>query len=108
MTATFIHRGDAIDHIPLTDLPAGSVVAQGDLVAIAVQPIPAGHLGAIQVTGVFDFPCSVWGHIPIGTKVYWATYEKTVSFNGSDGPYIGKTVRDYNEGNGAIRVRLSQ
>lgn len=108
MTATFIHRGDAIDHIPDKDTLAGSVVVQGDLVAIAIHPIPAGHLGVIQIAGVFDLPCDIFGVVSAGTKAYWSRNQGRVSFSASDGPYIGKTVREYMQGDDAIRVRLSQ
>ena len=39
MTATFIQRGDSIDHVPEEDIAAGQIVVIGDLVGIAMLDI---------------------------------------------------------------------
>jgi predicted RecA/RadA family phage recombinase len=56
MTATYIHDGDIVDHIPANDLPCGAVVVLGALVGIAHRPIPAGALGSLALEGVWDLP----------------------------------------------------
>jgi len=56
MTATYIHDGDIVDHIPANDLPCGAVVVLGTLVGIAHRPIPAGALGSLALEGVWDLP----------------------------------------------------
>ncbi len=73
-TAQFIHDGDAIDHVPASDVAAGDVVVRGDLVAIAKLDIPAGTLGALAVTGVFDVAkASGDGGIATGQEVRFNT-----------------------------------
>jgi len=54
--ATFVHDGNTIDYTPATDVAAGDVVVQGELIGVAKVPIPADKLGALAVTGVFDLP----------------------------------------------------
>jgi predicted RecA/RadA family phage recombinase len=56
MTATYIHDGDIVDHLPATDLPLGAVVVLGALVGIAHRPIPAGALGSLALEGIWDLP----------------------------------------------------
>ena len=55
-TATFVHDGKSIDYTPGSDVAAGDVVVQGELVGVARTPIAASALGSLAVTGVFDFP----------------------------------------------------
>ena len=45
--ATFIQDGDAVDFQPATDVAAGEVVVQGDLVGVAKTPIATGTLGSL-------------------------------------------------------------
>jgi predicted RecA/RadA family phage recombinase len=91
-TAKFIHDGDSIDYTPATDVAAGDVVVQGDLVGIAKRDIPAGALGALAVTGVFDMPklANAGVTIAAGAKVYWAESPKVVMHDSGAGPYLGK------------------
>jgi len=44
-TATFIHDGNAIDYTPGSDVSAGDVVVQGELVGVTKRDIPANTLG---------------------------------------------------------------
>ncbi len=56
MPAIYIHDGDAVDHIPATDLPCGAVVVLGHLIGITPRPIPANALGGLAIEGVWDLP----------------------------------------------------
>jgi predicted RecA/RadA family phage recombinase len=110
MTATFIHQGDAIDHVPATDLAAGAVVAQADLVGVATRSIPAGHLGALQLRGVFDFPRLSGGVIGVGFRLYWDDTAQVATTNDGSGanPYLGKAVREADDLDTIVRIRLEQ
>ena len=61
MAAVFVHDGSSIDYTPGAAVAAGDVVVQGDLVGVAKLDIPANVLGALAVTGVFDFPKATGG-----------------------------------------------
>ncbi len=58
MPATFIHDGNALDYRPTTNVAAGDLVVLGrNLAGIARRDIPAGTLGALALTGVFEMAC---------------------------------------------------
>ena len=109
--AQFIHDGDSIDYTPtIADVAAGDVIVQGDLVGIAKRDIPAGTLGALAVTGVFDMPklANAGVTIAAGAKVYWAEGPKVVMHDSGAGPYLGKAVKAAADADATVRVRLEQ
>ena len=127
MTATFIHRGDAIDYTPETAVSAGDVVVQNDLVGVAKLDIKANALGALHVSGVFDFPKATGTNTAIaaGAKVYWdaengiavdADGYATASGTGTPSdmdydamlPYLGKVVLGAGDSDTTVRVLLTQ
>lgn len=71
MLATFIQNGHAVDHIPATDLPIGSVVVLGSMLGIAHHAILAGSLGSLAVEGVWDLPISATLVLPAWSTVWW-------------------------------------
>ena len=108
----FIHDGNSIDHTPLANLSAGDVVVQGDLVGIVKLDIPAGTLGALAVTGVFDFPKATTSGSAIssGAKVYWDATDKlaTTDADSDANKYIGKAVRAVTDADATVCIRLEQ
>ena len=104
-TATFIHDGNAIDYTPGSDVSAGDVVVQHELVGVTKRDIPANTLGALAVTGVFDFPKPPIAFIA-GEKAYWDDSAAVPEAAGNT--YIGKAVKAAAEGDGTVRVRLDQ
>jgi len=110
----FIHDGNSIDYTPApgSDVAAGDVVIQGDLVGVAKLDIAAGRLGALSVTGVFDFPKATTpgSAMPSGTKVYWDAANKLATTDADSGAnkYIGKTIRAASDTDATVRVRLEQ
>ena len=112
-TATFVHHGDSIDYTPGSDLSAGDVIVQNDLVGVAKRAIPANTSGALDVAGVFDFPKATGGGTAIdaGLDVYWdaAAEEATTDpGSGSVNKKIGRSVADADDNATHVRVRLSQ
>ena len=111
-TAKFIQTGDAIDYTPGSAVSAGDVVVQGDLVGVAKLDISANVLGALAVTGVFDFPktAGVGEAIAAGAKVYWDVADQVAKTDDESGAnkLIGKTVRAAGDDDTTVRVRLSQ
>lgn len=102
--ATFIQNGDAIDYTPAEDKAAGAVVAFGAGVGVVKEPIKAGELGALALTGVYEFP-KASGAIDFGAAVYLTTGgEITASATGNTA--AGYAVAAAASGDGAIRVRI--
>jgi len=123
-------EGKYVACTPVTDVAAGEVVAQGDLVGIAPLPIPAGRAGQLAVRGVVRVPKQPGIAIPVGTTVYWdvangyATNQLIVAppevleFGEeptapaaaltNQSPVLGKTVEAAPKAATLVRVRLSQ
>ncbi len=111
-TARFIHDGNGIDYTPGSDLPAGSVVVQGDLIGITKRDIATGGLGTLELTGVFDVPktAGVGEAIGAGLKVYWDVAESVAKTDDESGvnKYLGKTIAAAGDDDATVRVRLEQ
>ena len=106
---TFVHDGDAIDYTPATDVAAGDVVVQGDLIGAAKMPIAAGTLGALAVEGVFDFPKGD-GQMFAGDAAYWDEAAQRVVENPDSeaNPLLGWVVRDAESDEHTVRVKLDR
>ena len=114
----YIQTGGAVDYTPGADVAAGTVVVQGDLVGITKLDIPAGKLGALAVTGVFQVPKATGGGTAIaaGTKVYWDAANGQATPDADDGgsptptayPYLGKTIAAVDTTDASVLVRLEQ
>ena len=111
-TATFVHDGNAIDYTPGSDVAAGDVVVQGDLIGVAKQLIAANVLGALAVTGVFDLPktAGVGEAIAVGSKVYWDVADQVAKTDDESGAnkLLGKTIKAAGDDDATVRVRLDQ
>jgi len=112
MTATYIHEGNSIDYTPAADVAAGEVVVQGELVGVAKIDIKANALGALAVTGVFDFPKATGASTAIGEglDVYWddAAKQATTDSNSGANKRIGRTIAPATDDDTVVRVRMSQ
>ncbi len=111
MAATrFIHGGDSVDYTPAAAVAAGDVVVQGDLVGVAKVDIAADALGALAVTGVFDFPkaTGVGTGITAGTILYWDDTNDQATSTATGNKQIGKCVKAAGDDDAAVRVKLSQ
>jgi len=110
MNANFVHDGNAIDYTPAADVAAGDVIVQEDLVAVAKRDIPAGTLGALHTTGVFDFPKDTGAgkDIASGKKVHWDETPGVAKKTASGATYLGKAIADAGENDETVRVRMEQ
>ena len=112
MSVAFVQEGNAVDYTPGSDVAAGAVVVQGDLVGVARTPIAAGMPGSLAVTGVFDFPkaTGAGSGIAVGAKVYWDVADQEAKTDDETGAnkLLGKTVQAAADADTTVRVRLSQ
>ncbi len=111
-TTKFVQEGNAIDYTPSSDVSAGDVVVQGELVGVAKLDIAANTLGALAVTGVFDFPktTGVDTGIAAGANVYWDVADGVAKTDDetAENKLIGKTVAAAGDDDATVRVRMSQ
>jgi len=112
MSARYIQTGDAVDYTPGADVNAGDVVVQGELVGVAKLDIKTGKLGALAVTGLFDFPKATGAGTAIaaGTRVHWDVAEQVAKADDESGANqeIGKSVKAASDTDAVVRARLSQ
>ena len=108
--ATFVHDGLTIDYTPGADVAAGAVVVQGELVGVAKVPIPANALGALAVTGVFDFPKATGGGTAItaGANCYWDAANSRATTTATGNKLIGKCVKAAADADALVRIRMMQ
>ncbi len=108
--ATFVQDGRTIDHTPGSDVAAGAVVVQGELVGVAKVPIPANTLGALAVEGVFDFAKATGGGTAItaGANCYWNAGAQQATTTATGNKLIGKCVRAAADADPTVRIRLMQ
>ena len=109
-TARFVHDGNAIDYTPGSAVTAGDVVVQGELVGVAKLDIAASALGALAVTGVFDFPKATGAGTAItaGANCYWDAANSRATTTATGNKLIGKVVAAAADADDTVRVRLSQ
>jgi len=106
--ATFVQDGCAIDYTPGSAVAAGDVVVQGDLVGVVKRPLAANELGALALTGVFDFSKATNVAYTVGTILYWDDTNNLVTTTATGNKQIGKVVRAAATTDPTVRVRLSQ
>ena len=106
--AVFAHEGAAIDYTPGADVAAGDVIVQGDLIGVARLDIKTGVLGALAVTGVFDFAKATNVAYTAGQILYWDDANNIVTTTATLNKQIGKSVRAAATTDPTVRVRMSQ
>lgn len=106
--ATFIHDGKSIDYTPGSAVVAGAVVVQGELVGVARTDIPAGTLGALAVTGVFDFPkaTGVGTAIAAGANCYWNAAAQQATLLSFGNAPLGVCIKAALDADTTVRVLM--
>jgi predicted RecA/RadA family phage recombinase len=109
MGAIYVQTGNAVDFTPAVNISAGDVVVQNDLIGVAKLDIPAGGLGVLAMSGVYDFPKAAGQVIGAGSKLYWDEAEKIAKPDDEAGTnkYIGKSVKGSTDKDVVVRIRLA-
>ena len=110
MSVKYIQTGDAVDYTPVADVGAGDVVVQGDLVGVAKLDILTGKLGALALTGLFDFPKATGESTAIaaGARCYWDAAEGVAKGDAETGAnkLVGKAVKAAADADAVVRIAL--
>lgn len=106
--AVFVQDGDeGLDYTPVGALAAGDVVDLGTCVGVTTHPIAAGELGAVHVTGVFDFLKFTSEVIALWAPVYWDVGTMTATGTvGYSEAVIGICVKAAAANDATVRVYL--
>jgi predicted RecA/RadA family phage recombinase len=104
--AIYNSRGATIDYTPESDVPAGTVVVQENLVGVALHTLVAGVTQSLAVQGVFAVSKASGATHAVGVKVYWDDVDKLVteSDGGGFNKYLGRVAEP--AGAGAVRARV--
>jgi len=108
MDAKYVAAGEAVDYRPASNVSAGDIVVQGDLVGVATTAITANTLGSLTVSGVFDVAKASATVFTAGAKVYWDATAKEAVTTSSNTYYVGKAIAAAGNGTTTVRVRFSQ
>ncbi len=106
MKARYVQRGDSIDYTPSADVAAGDVVILGDFAGVALRPITASTLGALQTAGAFEME-KVSGVMTAGTSLYWNTSVKKATTTAGSYKYIGKVIADAADADTTVLMKLN-
>ncbi len=109
--ATYKYDGNMVDYTPSgSDVTAGDVIVQNDLLGVAVNDIEDGKLGALYVNGVIEFPkaTGVGTDIAAGTKVYWDESAGNATTTATSNTLIGKAVKAASTSDDKVWVKLNQ
>lgn len=106
--AQFIQEGNAIDYIPVADVPSGTVVEFGNLFGIinGADISPADKVTAIQIEGVIEGPAVGVSFVdggPVGYDTTGQTFEPGTGFL-----MIEDTGRVDDASNPIIRAKLNR
>jgi len=107
--ARYIAGFDTIDYTPVSAVSAGQVIVLGDLIAVAKLDIAAGVLGALHLTGVYDFPKVTTGGsaLAVGATVYWNSDTSNAQATASTYKQLGKVVKAAADADATVRVVLN-
>ncbi|MCC6910378.1 MAG: DUF2190 family protein [Phycisphaerales bacterium] len=112
MQAVFIQEGSSIDYTPGTDIGAGDVVINGDMVGIAKRDIPANTAGPLATEGVFDI-AKANEALSFGDDVFWDADGDPVGGTAGSGAatatasgntFLGRVIRAAVAGDQTVRV----
>jgi len=110
--AKFIQDGYSVDYIPDVDVAQGDVVVVNQLVGVAQREIKAGTVGALAVSGIFDFPKEVGvggDGFGLGAKAFWDTNTQIARWDmGAGHKTLGKVVKAALDADSIVRVMLVQ
>lgn len=119
MSVYVYQAGRTIDYTPSSNVSAGDVVVQEDLVGVATLDIDSGDKGALMVEGVVRAPSNSVA-ISAGEKVYWDSVQEiaTTSESQTDSSsssaetptswkYLGKAVEAATTSDSYVKVLLA-
>jgi len=103
--ARYVSPGRYVDYRPDADVASGDVVIVRDIVGVATRPIAANTLGALAVSGVFEFPKRTGSGTAIqaGAMCYW---DSSHANDDRLGVYLGLCEVDASTTDATVRILL--
>jgi predicted RecA/RadA family phage recombinase len=104
---TYKQEGSVIDYTPGSDVAAGAIVVQVNLVGQVVTDIAANTKGALRIEGVITAPKLSTDVAAIGTVLYWDAGNSRCTTTASTHKIIGKAVSVAGSGATSVDVKLT-
>ena len=104
--ASYVQKGDLLDHSPAAAVAAGEVVVIGSLVGVAPRAIAANAVGALAVEGVFEMPVATGATGAQGSAINW--YAVSGVAHASTGVAAGKLAKARLVGDTSVHVILNK
>ena len=104
-TAAYVQRGEALDYKNGSEemIPAWTVVLIGNRIGVAGCDIPAGAVGTVHVTGVFEIPKKASVELRAGDDV---TFTDADGIDKATSDAVGYAVEDAAEAAATAKVKL--
>lgn len=104
--AIYVQRGSVIDYknVSIADISANEVVTLGTRIGVAGSVIPVGVVGAVHVTGVFDFPATTTEAFTVGQQVFFK--EGVITSDSTDAVPAGWVVEPKSTSGAIARVKI--
>lgn len=79
--AIYVQEGTNIDYSNsgANAIAYGDIVVYGTRLAVAACDIPAGAVGTVALSGIFEMPAETTAAFSVGDVVYWDTSNKVVT-----------------------------
>ncbi len=87
----FVQNGSSLDLTASAAYSSGELVIEGNLVGVAVTDIASGEVGAVSVTGVFEFDKEAAATLAQGDIAYYDSSTKKLDDTTSN-PAVGFVV----------------
>ena len=94
---------DNISYMEVVPLTSTTSVALG--VGVAMEPIKAGDIGALDTRGVFEFPSDTEA-MAFGEEVYWDKSENKITKTSTNNTPAGMVVEDKAANATTVKVRI--
>ena len=107
MKARYVQRGETLDFLNSTEnaIGYGDVVAVGARAGVAGCDIPAGGVGTVHMTGVFELPKGAEA-VAMGADLYLSGETVTGTAPKEGGAAIGYAAAAAAQGDGFVLVKL--
>lgn len=106
--ATYIQRGETLDYLNTTGgtIKLGDIVKLGTRAGVAGDDIPAGEIGAVHVTGVYEMPKAASEALAVGDTLYLNAAGAATKTKAELTVVLGYAVAAAQAADATCRVRL--
>lgn len=105
MKAVYIQNGEILDYKNMTgeEIPENAIVLMGNRMGVTGGKIPAGEIGSLQVTGVFEMPKKTGVALAAGDDVVFTSED---GIDKATDIVMGYAVQEAKSGERTVQVKL--